>query len=326
MFSIYLDELQSSFPQYGLNAVASRWFERALIATREAIRKNGNSPVYARSLAALPAIPIGHRELTTRVAALAEVPLSDADESALREVLSQFKPWRKGPFDLAGVYVDAEWRSDRKWSRVSPHLADLSHRRVLDVGCGNGYYTWRMLGAGASLVVGLDPALLCLAQFLAVRTYLGSRQNPILALGSESLDVDLHWFDTVFSMGVLYHRRDPLAHLRELRRALRRDGELVLETLVIDGGMEVFNPPGRYAQMRNVHSIPSCLTVEHWLAACGFSAIRLVDRTLTTVTEQRSTAWSTTQSLADFLDPRDSSRTVEGHPAPLRAIFVARAA
>jgi tRNA (mo5U34)-methyltransferase len=29
------------------------------------------------------------------------------------------------------------------------------------------------------------------------------------------------------------------------------------------------------------------------------------------------------ESLADFIDPNNGSKTIEGHPAPLRAIFTA---
>ena len=54
-------------------------------------------------------------------------------------------------------------------------------------------------------------------------------------------------------MGVLYHRRSPIDHLLELKGCLQTGGELVLETLVIDGGLgEVLVPENRYAKMRNV--------------------------------------------------------------------------
>ncbi|MEY8213807.1 MAG: DUF1698 domain-containing protein, partial [Colwellia sp.] len=32
-----------------------------------------------------------------------------------------------------------------------------------------------------------------------------------------------------------------------------------------------------------------------------------------------------TQSLSDFLDPQDKNKTIEGYPAPQRAIFIANA-
>ena len=133
-------------------------------------------------------------------------------------------------------------------------------------------------------------------------------------------------FDTVFSMGVLYHRRSPLDHLYELRDSLRSGGELVLETLVIDGGLnEVLVPEDRYAMMRNVWFLPTCDTLISWLGRCGFKNIRLVDVTKTSIEEQRSTEWMQFQSLKDFLKPDDSSLTYEGYPAPKRAIILANA-
>lgn len=325
MFNSYLDEVAAVLTPQCPHATASAWLERALAAARVALMSDGRAAGFADSLARLPTIQIAPSALDPALEAVASAALPAAIETQLRQALMALCPWRKGPFTLAGVHIDAEWRADWKWTRIRPHLSALSGRRVLDVGCGNGYYTWRMLDAGAQSVLGLDPAVLCLAQFLATRLYLGSHANTLLTLPSAVLDTALDWFDTVFSLGVLYHRREPAEHLHELRRALRTGGELVLETLVIDtAGAEVLVPQGRYAQMRNVHAIPSCLRVERWLGATGFTDIRLVDRTPTTCAEQRATDWMTGQSLVDFLDPKDIRRTIEGYPAPVRAVFVAR--
>jgi tRNA (mo5U34)-methyltransferase len=132
-------------------------------------------------------------------------------------------------------------------------------------------------------------------------------------------------FDTVLSMGVLYHRRDPAEHLHTLRAHLRPGGELVLETLIgASGSTEVLIPNGRYARMRNVWHIPSRTTLEGWISAAGFESIRVVDVTPTTVAEQRTTEWMPFESLADALDPHDAQRTIEGHPAPVRCVVIAR--
>lgn len=244
----------------------------------------------------------------------------------LTECLQRLHPWRKGPFDLHGVYIDAEWRSDWKWQRVLRGITPLTDRRVLDVGCGNGYYGWRMLGAGARDVVGLDPTLLYVMQFQAVKALAGAWPLYVLPFGCEVLPAQLGVFDTVFSMGVLYHRRAPQEHLVQLREALRPGGELVLETLVIDGAPgAVLTPGGRYAQMGNVWCIPSVTTVEDWLRQSGYRNLRVVDVRRTTPAEQRSTPWMCFQSLADGLDPHHPERTVEGWPAPQRAIVVADA-
>ncbi len=245
----------------------------------------------------------------------------------LAGLLMQLHPWRKGPYRICGLAIDSEWRSDWKWDRIRPHIQPLKDRLVLDVGCGNGYYGWRMVGAGARQVIGIDPTQLYVMQFRAIRHFLGE-EHPlqVLPLGIEDLPPKLKAFDTVFSMGVFYHRRSPFEHLDELKGALRTRGELVLETLVIDGDEgEVLVPEGRYAKMRNVWFIPSPKTLQSWLRRAGFVDVRLIDVTRTTIEEQHVTEWMHFESLPDYLDPNDPNRTLEGYPAPRRAILLARA-
>ncbi|MBG5744417.1 tRNA 5-methoxyuridine(34)/uridine 5-oxyacetic acid(34) synthase CmoB, partial [Pseudomonas aeruginosa] len=270
----------------------------------------------------LPQVPASKVELAQRFALHSEHDA--ALQAQVKEALQGLIPWRKGPFDFFGVQVDTEWRSDWKWERVSPHV-ELRGKRVLDVGCGNGYYQWRMLGAGAESVVGVDPNWLFLCQFLAAKRYLPELPAWHLPLALEDLPEKLEGFDTVFSMGVLYHRRSPIDHLLALKDCLKRGGELVLETLVVEGDAStVLVPEDRYAQMRNVWFLPSVAALELWLRRAGFADARCVDVSLTSVEEQRSTEWMRFQSLPEFLDPQDRSRTVEGLPAPMRATRGAR--
>ncbi len=253
--------------------------------------------------------------------------LSQAEKTKFEAQLKALHPWRKGPYNLFGVHIDTEWRSDWKWNRLKNHIAPLEHRLVLDVGCGNGYHCWRMLGAGAKTVVGIDPMLLNVLQFQLVKKLYGEAPIHVLPLGIEDVPYGMKAFDTVFSMGVLYHRRSPIDHLMELRDCLQPGGELVLETLVIDGGLgEVLLPEDRYAKMRNVWFLPSCDTLISWLKRCGFKNIRLIDVTETSIEEQRSTEWMTFHSLRDFLDTENPQLTCEGLPAPKRAIVIANVA
>lgn len=286
---------------------------------------HGDMDRWLAALAALPDLPAVSADLNAPAVTLRSDPPPDPRTLArVEQALRGLMPWRKGPFDFFGVYVDTEWRSDWKWQRVAPWLADLTGRRVLDVGCGSGYHCWRMLGAGAGRVVGIDPGLLFLCQFLAVKGYLGEVPVDLLPVRMEDLPRNLQAFDTTFSMGVLYHRRSPLDHLLELRDTLRPGGELVLETLVVEGPEGVtLMPEDRYGQMRNVWFLPSCDTLLRWLARTGFVNARVVDVTDTTIEEQRATDWMRFQSLADFLDPDDPGRTVEGYPGPRRATLIA---
>ncbi|MCF7818901.1 MAG: tRNA 5-methoxyuridine(34)/uridine 5-oxyacetic acid(34) synthase CmoB, partial [Kiritimatiellales bacterium] len=172
----------------------------------------------------------------------------------------------------------------------------------------------------------IDPTPLFVCQFFAMKHFIQDPRAWVLPLGIEDIPATPSAFDTIFSMGVLYHRKEPLDHIRELKNLLRPGGELVIETLVVDGpeGYALI-PNGRYAKMRNVWSIPSVPTLETWMRDCGLSDIRTVDITTTSTEEQRATDWMTFESLSDFPDPANPSQTVEGHPAPKRAVLIATA-
>ncbi|HLV78221.1 MAG TPA: tRNA 5-methoxyuridine(34)/uridine 5-oxyacetic acid(34) synthase CmoB [Marinobacter sp.] len=286
---------------------------------------HGDLARWHSALEALPAVAPARVTLDQpAVSVSADTALQPAQAAGLEAGLRGLMPWRKGPFEFFGTYVDTEWRSDWKWDRVLPHLSDLKGRTILDVGCGSGYHCWRMAGAGARRVVGIDPGLLFMFQFLAVRGYLGEVPVDFLPVRMEDLPDHLAMFDTTFSMGVLYHRRSPLDHLLELKGTLRPGGELVLETLVVDGpeGYSLM-PEDRYGQMRNVWFLPSCPTLLRWLDRTGFRNARVVDVSETTTEEQRRTDWMRFNSLADFQHPEDPSRTIEGYPGPRRATFIA---
>jgi len=248
---------------------------------------------------------------------------SDAER---RELLMQLAPWRKGPFDVGGVHIDAEWRSDLKWRRIESAIAPLGGRRVLDVGCGNGYYALRMAEAGASAVLGIDPTLLYVMQFLAVTAHREPLPVAVLPLRLEELPDAGRVFDTTFSMGVLYHQRSPIEHLRQLRSTLRPGGQLVLETIFVPGE-ESFacTPADRYARMKNVWLLPTLAELATWLRRTGFRDVEIVDTAITTTGEQRSTEWMRFESLAEALDPDDPDKTVEGWPAPRRVVVTATA-
>lgn len=286
----------------------------------------GDLPGWYEALDALPAVPTNSVELTQQVAVGHKDDCDDKTREQIRSALELLIPWRKGPYQVHGTFIDTEWRSDWKWDRVLPHLAPLKDRLILDVGCGNGYHCWRMLGEGARQVIGIDPSPRFVVQFYCLKHFIGQSPVDVLPLGIEALPANLQAFDTTFSMGVLYHRRSPMDHLRELKATLRPGGQLVLETLVIEGKLgEVLVPEGRYAKMNNVWFLPSCDTLISWLRKCGFNNPRMVDFNKTTTDEQRSTDWMRFHSLPEFLDPENPELTAEGHPAPIRAVFIAEA-
>ncbi len=247
------------------------------------------------------------------------------EPAAFTETLMKFHPWRKGPFQLFGVDIDTEWRSNLKWDRIASAV-DFRDKLVLDVGCGNSYYGWRMLDAGAELVIGCDPYPLYWLQFEVLRRYAPRPERHwLVPLADDDLPSLAGPFDITLSMGVLYHRNQPLEHLRRLLGTLRPGGWVIVETLIIEADKPIsLEPTSRYAKMKNVGAIPSVPLLTHWLEQAGFVDCQLLDVSRTTSSEQRRTAWMTFESLDDFLDPHDRSRTIEGYPAPIRALLTAR--
>ncbi|GAA4881022.1 tRNA 5-methoxyuridine(34)/uridine 5-oxyacetic acid(34) synthase CmoB [Ferrimonas pelagia] len=319
----------SSFFKRIAGSRLNHWLETApsQLAEWRKYHRNGQFSKWEKVLAKLPGTPPAWFDIQSQVAFGQSDELNDGERKKLHNLLKCLCPWRKGPFHLYGIHIDTEWRSDWKWDRLKQHISPLKHRTVLDVGCGSGYHMWRMLGDGADLVIGVDPSDLFLAQFEAVRKLSGGNDDiHLLPLGIQQLP-PLHAFDTVFSMGVLYHRRSPIDHLFQLQDQLKPGGELVLETLVIEGDEnQVLVPQDRYGKMNNVWYLPSAKALMLWLEKCGFEQVRQVDEDDTKLDEQRATDWMTNESLVDYLDPNDHSKTIEGYPAPKRAIIIANKA
>lgn len=318
------------FEQFYSRSEFAPWVDtlQAAIERRTDPARHGDLPAWLAHIKSLPAATPSCALLDQDTVTFGRASdLAPEDRAQVHAALYALRPWRKGPFDLFGTFIDTEWRSDWKWQRLQPHITSLHNRRVLDVGCGTGYHCWRMLGAGARYVMGVDPSMRFLVQHLAIQTYARDQRFDFLPLGIEDLPGDLPAFDSVFSMGVLYHRRNPVNHLRELYSLIRPGGELVLETLIVDhadGGL--LRPTERYAQMRNVWSIMTVERILEQLIEAGFKAGQCVDQNVTSTGEQRRTDWMTFHSLAEFLDPTDHTRTVEGYPAPKRALFIAQKA
>lgn len=314
------------FYQQIADSPLSHWLEvlPGQIATWQKEQLHGDFNKWLKLLDKLPQTQISRINLLDKVELGNAADIDVYTQKQISGLLKQFVPWRKGPFYIHGIHVDTEWRSDWKWQRVQPHIQSLKNRYVLDVGCGSGYHMWRMLGENARMVVGADPSQLFLMQFQAIKHFNPDPRIHLLPIGVEQLP-ELNAFDTVFSMGVLYHRKSPIDFLYQLKNQLRQGGELVLETLVVPGDENCVLMAGeRYAQMRNVWFLPSTAALEVWLARVGFKNIRVVDLAVTTIDEQRATQWMDSQSLIDFLDPDDPTKTIEGYPAPLRAVIIAQ--
>ena len=300
---------------------------RLLQVAEDILLKKGNLSTYITLLNELP--KLDGVELSENGGINLELSadaINDANLKKIKNTVLRLIPWRKGPFNFFGCEVDTEWNSALKWHRLGTRIEDLRGRLVLDVGSGNGYFAFRMALAGAKAVLCLEPSLQSFVQFRFCKNFLSDQPVEMLPLRSEHVKFETIMFDTVFSMGVLYHNREPKNHLEGLRRYLRVGGQLVLETLINTADRpSILVPSGRYASMRNVWCVPSEQMVLNWLSESGFDDPRCIDISTTTNVEQKRTEMMPYHSLSDGLDQMDTSVTIEGYERPIRGVFLATA-
>jgi tRNA (mo5U34)-methyltransferase len=248
--------------------------------------------------------------------------ISPADRATLLAALRGFMPWRKGPFSVFGIEIDAEWRSNRKWDRLLPILPDLKDKVVADVGSNNGYYMFRMQHHQPRLVVGFEPYLHHYFTFRLLNGLAGCDNLALELLGVEDLGLFSESFDVVFLMGILYHRISPVECLREIKKAMTPGGTLIVESQAIPGQEPVaLFPEGRYAKVPGTYFVPTGACARNWMIRAGFSQVELFCSHAMTSDEQRRTDWMDFESYSDFIDPHNPHLTLEGYPAPLRVFL-----
>ena len=243
------------------------------------------------------------------------ITIKGEENSDIEKLAKMLKPWRKGPFKINELFIDSEWRSYIKWNSLKPHL-NLENKDILDVGCNNGYYMFRMLEMNPKSITGFDPSALFNLQFEFINSFIKSHIEYKL-LGVEHIPYYEKKFDVIFCMGVLYHRRDPIEMLKELKAGLKKDGIVILDTLIIEGSGEYALTPMRYAKMKNVYFIPTYKALLNWIERAKFSDVEFIGKRYTTTNEQRKTEWIEGESLESFLN-KDQTKTIEGYEPPLR--------
>ena len=276
---------------------------------------------YQEAIAALP--DYSHTEVI--LGDKVEIAIDDLDaaqERQIKETALLMKPWRKGPFQINSLFIDSEWQSQIKYNLLEPHF-DLKDKVVGDIGCNNGYYLFRMLSQEPAKLIGFDPSAIYYSQFQFINHFVKSEIVYEL-LGVEHVEFYEHKFDTLFCLGVLYHRSDPVAMLKSLFKGLNKGGELILDTFMIDGEEEIcLTPRDRYSKIPNIYFVPTVPALINWCHRAGFESVEVLETMKTESNEQRKTEWIDTQSLEDFLDPDDPEKTVEGYPAPKRVYIKA---
>ncbi|MBM9511405.1 tRNA 5-methoxyuridine(34)/uridine 5-oxyacetic acid(34) synthase CmoB [Desulfogranum marinum] len=249
----------------------------------------------------------------------------NADEALLvSRTMQNLMPWRKGPFSIFGIDIDAEWRSEKKWNRIAPQLPELKGKLIADIGCNNGYYMFRMTEYNPRFVLGFEPYVHHYYTFRTLNTFANQKNLDVELLGIEHLPFFPDSFDVIFCLGILYHRHSPIVSLQDMHNALTQDGTLIIESQAIPGeeSLALF-PEKTYAKVPGTWFVPTASCLNNWLQRTGFRDISLFCQHPMSSLEQRRTKWMTFESYEDFIDKQNPTLTIEGYPAPHRVFFKA---
>jgi len=281
---------------------------------------------YRRPCEALTALRADHVDCSSDTVIIGRADeIDDQRREEVRRQLLAFKPWRKGPFSVFGIDIDAEWRSHRKWQRLLPILPDLEGRTIADIGCNNGYYMFRMAAHRPRLVLGFEPSVQHYYCFKALNGIAAMKGLAIDLLGVEHLPLFPACFDVIFLMGVIYHRPSPVDTLRDVLTALVPGGTAIIESQAIPGDDPVaLFPETTYAKAPGVYFVPTGNCLRNWMVKAGFEAVEIFCSHPMSAAEQRRTEWMDFESYTDFIRPDDPQTTIEGYPAPLRVFLRGR--
>jgi len=252
---------------------------------------------------------------------------TEASAEAARKIAHELIPWRKGPFCLGGLSIDAEWRSDLKWNRLRPASIDFRNKVVADVGCNNGYYLFQIASQGAREVVGFDPTIKYKMQYDLVAAHAPELPIEFRLEGWQALREHESRFDIIFLMGINYHDPDPYEIYHACRSALKPGGLMICESIIARGASELtIYPPGKYFGIGGVYGVPTTASLMQDLLACGFHNVYVQNMAEMTSIEQRASEFSPQKSLADFQRADGWSNDANGmsYPPLWRAAIFAR--
>ena len=106
---------------------------------------------------------------------------------------------------------------------------DFKNKKVLDIGCRDGLYSFYAEKQGAKEIIGIDNDLSRGAvEFLI--PYFKSKVKMYQKNLYDITEKDYGKFDIILFVGVLYHLRYPFYSFKKIKDILNNDGKLILET------------------------------------------------------------------------------------------------
>ena len=159
--------------------------------------------------------------------------MSSYDESKLREIFDASKPWHHHIL-VKGVATKVEpaWGEPLEHPRqmaneLEPVLDNVEGKRVLDVGCNDGFFVFHCRERGASSVCGIEAEAHHYKNANLVNDLLQQGSIELRCMSAYEIDESLGEFDISLLLGLIYHLKNPL-------KVIESVAHLTNETLVIE--------------------------------------------------------------------------------------------
>ncbi len=157
------------------------------------------------------------------------------DEAEIRDAIAGYKFYHtiKLTDDISTPGVEL-YRPAQNLCLKYLRALDFKGKRVLDIGCADGLYSFEAEALGAEEVVSIDSFL----SKPAVEFLIPFFDSKIKMMEMSLFDVrpdDMGRFDIVILAGVLYHLRYPFWGLKVIRDVLKEGGHLIIETAIWNG-------------------------------------------------------------------------------------------
>lgn len=157
-------------------------------------------------------------------------------EAALAALFDASPPWHHR-IEVAGVptKTTSAWGEPLEhpgplWEVIEPHLGDLRGRRVLDVGCNDGFFLFAARRKGAAEVLGVEADGHHYQHAALVNELLDLGGIEVRNMSAYDLDDSLGSFDTTLLLGLIYHLKNPLGVLEKI--AAMTTSRMILDTAV----------------------------------------------------------------------------------------------
>ena len=149
------------------------------------------------------------------------------------------------PFDLDyGINTNPQWVGstnieNRKRHMFTPLLekygGSLKGKRILDVGCNEGYWSFEAIKQGAEYVLGIEGRQEFVDKANFVKKAKGLENIEFKCLTTYDISKDFGKFDIVLFFGILYHLSEPIGTLRQIH-------SITNECIVVDTDFDYYTP------------------------------------------------------------------------------------